>query len=68
MDSKTIRINTVRQALTSNQSDASLATAQQLELLTQYVLGQLSLTQTNERLRQHGRTLILVTNQRELVA
>lgn len=55
---KTLRAQAVRQALTLHRRRAVVPTAPELALLTQYVLGHLTLQQTNAQLRQHGRTIL----------
>ncbi|TFZ64886.1 hypothetical protein E4631_18035 [Hymenobacter sp. UV11] len=52
-ESKNLRAQAVRQAITRNQPSTP-----ELAVLTQYVLGNLSLEQTNSELRQHGRTIL----------
>lgn len=59
MEAKKLRAATVRQALLRTTKRRLLPTAQELELLTRYILGYLSLEQTNEQLRSRGRALRL---------
>ncbi len=54
---KILRAQAVWQALTRQQHRA-VPTAPELSILTQYVLGSLSLEQTNAMLRQHGRAIL----------
>lgn len=58
---KTLRAQAVRRALTHSQRRAAAPSAAELAVLTQYVLGNLSLEQTNSALRQYGRTIPAAT-------
>lgn len=57
MESKIVRVAAVRQALA--RTSRTPHPAPELQLLTQYVLGHLTLEQTNEQLRVLGLTLRL---------
>lgn len=59
MEAKKLRAAAVRQALLRTAKRRLLPTAQELELLTHYILGHLSLEQANEQLRSWGRALRL---------
>jgi hypothetical protein len=62
MDSKDTRARTVRRTLAERR--ALTPTEQEMQLLTSYVLGQITLEEANELLHQHGRFIIAICEYR----
>lgn len=58
MESKDLRSRTVRQTLSTRR--AHTPSEQEMQLLTSYVLGQITLEEANELLHNHGRFIIAI--------